>query len=98
MTDTIPTQEQVDQIVRELAPDVVRIRFRADSDWSGDPAFHFRIILSDDASRRDRLPEVSERVSAKLFSALGLSWSGRIPYMRFRSVSEQAKMRDASWE
>ena len=99
MTETLPTQEQVDEIARDLAPDVVRIRFQADSDWSGDPALHFKIILSDDAIRSDRLPEVRERVRARLFDDLGLSWSsGRIPYFRFRAESEQSKIREASWE
>ena len=98
MTDTIPTQEQVDEIARELAPDVVRIRFTADFDWSGDPALHFKIILADDASRSDRWPDLSERVRARLFDALGLSWSGRIPYFRFRAESDQAKIKEASWE
>ncbi|MGA2214082.1 MAG: hypothetical protein ABSH31_12470 [Bryobacteraceae bacterium] len=38
MIATLPTQEQVDRIARELAPDVVRIRLNVRHDWSGEPA------------------------------------------------------------
>ena len=94
----MPTQEQVDQIVRELAPDVVRIRFTADWDWTGDPAFHFKIVLSDDAMRSERFLEVRGRVRARVVEGMGLADSGRIPYFRFRGESDQAKIREASWE
>ena len=60
MTASAPTQEQVDAIAKELAPDVVGIRFKADFDWYGDPALHFKVILSDDASRSVRLLETSQ--------------------------------------
>jgi hypothetical protein len=38
MTSTLPTQEQVDQIARSLALDVVRIRMREERDWADHPA------------------------------------------------------------
>ena len=50
MISTLPTQDQVDQVVlRELAPDVVRIRMNVTRDWTDDPAIYFRVILSDEA-------------------------------------------------
>ena len=98
MTETLPTQEQVDQIARELAPDVVRIRFTADWDWTGDPAFHFKVVLSDDAMGAGRFLEVRARVRARLVEGLALADSARIPYFRFRGESDQAKIREASWE
>ena len=42
------------------------IRFKADFDWYGDPALHFKVILSDDASRSVRLLETSQRVREKV--------------------------------
>ena len=77
MTASIPTQEDVDRIARELAPDVVRIRFKLGYDWSDDPAIYFRIILSD---------------------SFGLWESDRLPYFKFRSQSEQEKVREAAWD
>ena len=98
MTASIPTQEDVDRIARELAPDVVRIRFRTGYDWIDGPAIYFRVILSDDASRRERLGKVGRMVRDRLSDSFRLWESERIPYFRFRSQSEQASIREASWE
>jgi hypothetical protein len=97
MIATLPTQEQVDQIARDLAPEVVRIRWQAGQDWSEHPAIYFRIVLSDEASRPERLADVTGTVSTRLFDSLGLSESDRIPYFRFRSQGEQAKIGEAAW-
>ena len=95
---TLPTQEQVDRIARDLAPDVVRIRFNVGQDWSEHPAVYFRVILSDQASRSDRLPDVTGLVSGKLFDELRLAGLEHIPYFKFRSQSEQAKLHDTAWD
>lgn len=84
-------------VEREMAPDVVRIRHSLGSDWSGDDAIFFRIVLSDRASREDRLPAVSDRVSSRLTEELNLADSGLLPYFSFRSESEQAILNDEGW-
>ena len=98
MIASAPTQEQVDAIARELAPDVVRIRFKADFDWYGDPALHFRVILSDEASRSDGALDTTQKIRERVKEGLKLSYEERLPYFRFRSESEQAKMKEAIWE
>ena len=98
MIATLPTREHVDEIARELAPDVVRIRFNVAQDWSEHPAIYFRVVLSDEASREGRLADVTGRVSGKLFDELGLAALEHIPYFRYRSRSEQAKLQDKAWE
>jgi hypothetical protein len=98
MIAALPTQEQVDRIACELAPDVVRIRLNVALDWSGDPAMYFRVILSDEASREDRLAEITGRVSGRLFDDLGLAKMDHIPYFRFRSQSEQTKLQEKAWD
>jgi len=80
-----------------MAPDVVRIRHNIGSDWSGDDAIFFRIVLSDRASSDDRLPAVSDRVSLRLTDELNLGDSGLLPYLSFRSESEQAVLNDKAW-
>jgi hypothetical protein len=95
---TLPTQEQVDRIARDLAPDVVHIRMRVGHDWSEHPAIYFRVILSDEASRRDRLGDVTELVREKVSNELGFDALEHFPYFRFRSQSEQAKLHDPAWE
>jgi hypothetical protein len=98
MTITRPNEEQVERIARDLAPDVVRIRFNVGQDWSEHAAIYFRVILSDAASRPDRLAEVTGMVRTRLFDELGLWESDLLPYIRFRSQSEQAKLREAKWD
>ncbi len=98
MIATLPTQEQVDRIARELAPDVVRIRLNVRHDWSGEPALYFRVILSDEASRRERLAEVTDRVRASLSDKLRLDSLEHFPYFRFRSQSEQAALQEKAWD
>jgi hypothetical protein len=96
MIATLPTQEQVDAIARDLAPDVVRIRFGPDEDWAGDPAIYFRVVLSDEAAR-DRLAEIARLVRDRLRGELRLRESGYIPYFNFRSQGEMAKISDPQW-
>lgn len=94
MIATLPTQQGIGEIARELAPDVVRIRFNIAPDWPEHPAIYFRVLLSDDASREDRLADVTRGVSTKLFDERGLASLDHIPYFRFRSWSEQANLQD----
>jgi hypothetical protein len=99
MIAALPTQEQVDQIARSLAPDVVHIRINVTHDWAGDPAIYFRVLLSDEASRRERLAEVAERVRRDLSNALRLDeLEHHHPYFRFRSQSEQAALKGKLWD
>ena len=98
VSSALPTQERIDEVAKGLAPDVVRIRFNVAQDWSEHPAIYFRVILADDASGGDRLADVQSRVSAKLFDKLGLASLDHIPYFRFRSQSEQARLKDPAWE
>jgi hypothetical protein len=95
---TLPTQEQVDRIARDLAPGVVHIRMDVGHDRSDHPAIYFRVILSDEASQRDRLLDVTELVREKVSKELGLDALEHLPYFRFRSKSEQDKLHDPAWE
>jgi hypothetical protein len=97
MTAALPTQEQVDRIARDLAPDVVRIRLDVKPDWTDDPALFFRVTLSDEASRRNPLREITGLVRAKVAEELRLEELDLHPYFRFRSYSEQAKLQDPTW-
>jgi hypothetical protein len=83
----------------KFAPDVVRIRYHEGLDWSGAPAIFFRILLSDHASRRENLGDITERVDRELSDEfLRLGDSEYFPYTTFRSKSEQDKLKDPQWE
>ena len=97
MIAALPTQQDVDRVARELAPDVVRIRFNVAQDWSEHAAIYFRVILSDEASRPERLADITGKVRGRLFDELGLANLDHIPYFKFRSQSEQAKLQEKAW-
>jgi hypothetical protein len=86
----------ISEVVTLLAPDVVHIRYDIGQDWSGDWAIFFRVVLSDDASS-SRLREVATEVTASLADRLDFSSMGLLPYHNFRSVSEQAVLREETW-
>jgi len=88
--------KRIKAIERKLAPNVVHIRYDIGEDWSGDPSISFRILLSDEASQRDRLRETARRVRAEL-EKLNLIELGLLSYHSFRNESEQAKLKEESW-
>jgi hypothetical protein len=87
----------VADVYRQLAPDVVRIRFDVGHDWSGDDAIFFRILISDDAART-RLRETREKAVRMLEAILNFETVGLRVYHNVRSVSEQESLREKSWE
>ena len=88
---------RVKALARKLAPDVVRIRYDIALDSTDQEALFFRILLSDDASREERLGDVAARVRAELSKKLKLDDLGLRAYSFFRSESEQATMKDPTW-
>ena len=99
MTTTLTTQEQVNQVVAELAPDVVRMRMTISTDSAGEPAIFFKGILSDEAGSRERLRATVVRAEATIRDWLGADFiASHFPYFRWRTQSEQAALREASWE
>ena len=88
----------VSEVGQSLAPDVTRIRYEVAEDWSGDPAIFFRVVLSDSASRRDYLGQIASMVASRLAERLDFDSMGLRAYHNFRSVSEQAGIREEAWE
>src|SRR5439155_23524077 len=91
-------EEKVQQTAMKFPGEVVRVRHSFGEDWSGDPAIYFRIVLSDDASRRERLGEVADRIERTLKDDLGLYESDYNPYFHYRSKSEEDKLKEPEWE
>jgi hypothetical protein len=86
----------IDQVVAELAPDVVRIRYDIGEDWSGQWAIFFRIVLADEAAKR-RLRDIASKVVWGLANRLDFPGMGVFPYHNFRSISEQAMLQEEAW-
>jgi hypothetical protein len=94
-------QGKVEEAVRRaenaLRPDVVLIRYSIGDDWSGDPSIFFRILLSDEASRPDRLQQVAQRVGERIVDEVRSDEFGFHAYFNFRSKSEQDKLQEPAW-
>jgi hypothetical protein len=88
--------EAVSEVVRSLALDVAYIRYDVGWDLSGDPAIYFRVVLSDEAAEK-RLMNVADEVVRRLAERLDFASMGLYPYHNFRSVSEQAVLREEAW-
>ena len=88
----------ISKIEEAHKPDIVRILHTIENDSSGEPAIFFRVLLSDAASRPDRLHDVTSRIRTFILRQIDPfnSW-GLIPYIRFRSESEQAVLRERAW-
>ena len=99
--DELPSR--VAELERRLAPDVRRIRYTLGEDHGGDPAVFFRVLLSDSACRGARLFPLTKHVESEIVAYLGLDRPGvgaplPYPYFNFRSESEQAQLKEESWE
>jgi len=84
------------EVERLFAPDVVHIRYEIGTDWSGDWAIFFRVVLSDEASKQ-RLRDVATQVVHELAGRLDFPALDLCPYHNFRSESEQAALREEAW-
>jgi hypothetical protein len=87
----------VARATRGLGPDILSVTPTLGNDWTGEPAVFFMIVLSDAASRRERLLEVTDRVSNTIVRKVEpLDEWGVLPYFNFRSQSEQARIDEKS--
>jgi hypothetical protein len=82
---------------KSLAPDVVRIRYNFAPDWSGDPSIFFRVVLSDDASRKQRLSKTAQRVALVVLNQIRAEERGLHAYFNYRSLSEQNELKEPAW-
>jgi hypothetical protein len=88
----------VQRAERKLAPDVVRIMYSFTENWQGELSLFFRIVISDEASDPDRLRQTTQRIIAMISREIKSGELGLETYFNFRSRSEQAILREPSWE
>jgi hypothetical protein len=88
----------VHEATSKLGKEVVRVRYNIGDDFTGDPAIFFRIVLTDAASRRGTLGEVTGRIRRVLADQIRPYQKWRLfPYFSFRSNSEQATRDEPEW-
>ena len=68
-------QAAINEVERNLAPDVVRIRYDIGEDWSGQWAIFFRIVLTDEAARRSLCEVATKVVWGWLGSLISQPWA-----------------------
>lgn len=88
----------VQRAERALAPDVIRIMYSYGVDVTGDQSLFFRIVISDQAAAPAHLRETTQRIIARVAAEIKSQELGLETYFNFRSRSEQAMLRDPSWE
>lgn len=91
---------EVTKVIPKLGKEVVRLRYSLGADSTGEPSISFRIVLTDAASKEDKLAHVTDRIATTLFDELRPyeKW-GLLPYFSFRSQSEQQnRHNDPDWE
>jgi hypothetical protein len=88
----------VQRAERALAPDVIRIMYAFAEDVQENISLFFRIVISDAVSTPAKLRETTQRIIAKVLSEIKAEELGLQTYFNFRSKSEQAVLRDPSWE
>jgi hypothetical protein len=87
----------VERAAESLAPDVVRIRYSLDDDWTGEPSIFFRVLISDEAASRADLSELAECVAFTLRRQVRTDELGIHAYFDYRSLSEQAELNEPAW-
>jgi hypothetical protein len=84
--------------IRKLGKEAVRVNYSFGEDSTGEPSIFFRIVLTDAASREEKLAEVTSRIETILSDEIRPqeNW-GLLLYSSFRSKSEQEKRDDPEW-
>jgi hypothetical protein len=88
---------EIAKAVRKLGKEAVRVNYSLGTDSTGEPSIFFRIVLTDVASREDKLPAVTGRIATVLEEIRPYENWGLVPYFSFRSKSEQEKRNDPEW-
>jgi hypothetical protein len=97
--NTTEVEKAVDEFLKTLGPEVVRVRYNIGEDWMGDPALYFRIVLSDSvAVDRKTFTDNAARIDRLFFDQLqSLGNWGLFPHVSFRSNAEQTALNDPKW-
>lgn len=92
-------RKELNGLINTGIPGVVKWRSTFSEDWSGDPAIFFWVTLDEEVSKRDKLPEVTSAFQKLVTDRIDFQndWD-LIPYFNFRSLSEQAILKDEEYD
>jgi hypothetical protein len=84
---------EIARAAQNLGPTVLSVSPTLGSNWNGEPAVFFTVVLTDAASRRDQILQSNNDVSNFIVQQIQpLEQWGVIPYFSFRSQSEQTRI------
>jgi hypothetical protein len=90
--------QAVAEVERLLAPDVVRIRYEITTDWQDEWAVYFRVVLQDEVFNiKGRLSQIRDQLKQELDHRVDFDALGLLRYHKFRSASDQARVREEAW-
>lgn len=98
LVDQSKVKAGVQRAERALKPDVVRILYSYEEDWSGDLSLFFRVLLSDAASVPEKLRQTTRKIQTRILTEIKGDQLGLQTYFSFRSKSEQDALRERTWE
>jgi hypothetical protein len=85
----------VDQVARSLPPEVAEVIATLGTDWDGESAVFFKIILKDNAIPRSELLAFTKDVSWTIIQQVSpLEDWGVLPYFRFLTQTEYARVKE----
>ena len=81
-----------------LPPQVVSLTPSLGTDWNGNEAVFFQVVLADNAAPRNQLLAFTKQISGSIIAQLNPNeeW-GVWPYFDFITQSEQARMKQPTW-
>jgi len=86
----------VNQVVRP--PQVLSVTPTLGTDWDGEPAVFFQIILADNSVPRQQLLAFTKQISQAIIQQVRpLEDWGVLPYFNFLTQSEQGRMKEPTW-
>ena len=81
----------------ELPRPVVSVTPSLGTDWNGESAVFFQILLADGAPRGQLLNLTKQISQAIVRQVQPLEEWGVLPYFNFRTQSEQARIKEPAW-
>ncbi len=85
----------VDQAASSLPPEVAEVIATLGTDWDGESAVFFNVILKDNAIARSELLAFTKQVSWTIIQQVSpLEEWGVLPYFRFLTQTEYARVRE----
>lgn len=79
-------------------PQVASVTPTLGTDWDGEPAVFFQVVLRDNSVPRSELLGLTKQISHNIIQQIRpLEEWGVLPYFDFLTESESARMKEPSW-